>query len=118
MDGRRMLNAPSAAIERAGGPESGASRGPTGLRYTVRTLACEEPQAAAGPVVRTICLLVIRRAAKAMDRACMQILGRIAELEAANPGTDVDEYGLARALELIPPSMPAHAYTVSPIRAG
>jgi hypothetical protein len=53
-----------------------------------------------------------------MDRACMQILGRIAELEAANPGTDVDEYGLARALELIPPSMPAHVYTISPIRAG
>ena len=45
-----------------------------------------------------------------------QVLGILADLERAGAGTELDEFGLAVALDLVPATMPPFAYTMSPAR--
>lgn len=57
------------------------------------------------------------RTAERMNRLAARVLEAIVDLERTQPGVEADEYQLARALDLIPATMPPHAYTKSPLRA-
>src|SRR5215210_6889158 len=45
-----------------------------------------------------------------------RVLGILADLEHAGAGTELDEFSLAVALDLVPATMPPFAYTMSPAR--
>ncbi len=45
-----------------------------------------------------------------------QVLGILADLEQAGAGTELDEFSLAVALDLVPATMPPFTYTMSPAR--